>query len=172
MIRHVRVSNLCITRSAPAIQIMSSYNGKGNTTIDDISFTNLSMTNCSRPFEITEGSEEHAKVTNIVVENVRAEVYGFVNFKVTNTDTVKNITLRNWSVKMIEGPEVTEPGAFRMRGTVWFRGKNAENLTLDQFAVYDDSGCLSQWNDGLFRFENCENLKLQGITLNDQPVEF
>jgi hypothetical protein len=73
---------------------------------------------------------------------------------------------------MIEGPEVTSEGAIRMRGNVWFRGKNAKNLTLDQFAIYDDNNYLSTWKDGLFSFDNCENLKLQGVTLNDEPVQF
>ncbi len=171
-IRHVRVSNIAITRGAPAIHLMSSYMGKGSTSIEDASFSNISIANCARPFEITEHSAEAtATIRDITVENVRAETYGYVHLNVINENTVENINLRNWQVILKEGPQPVVPRCYERRGTVWFRGQNVKDLTLDHFKIQDPDGFLSIWQDGLFHLPNCENLTANCVTLNGKPTQ-
>ena len=172
-IRHVRVSNITVTRGAPAIQIMSSYMRKGSTSIEDVSFSNISITNCARPIEITECSEPDAnvRIRDITVENVRVETYGYVHLNVENKTTVENINLRNWQVILKDGPKPIVPRCYERRGTVWFRGQYVKDLTLSNFKIQDPDGFLSIWQDGLFNLSDCENLKFENVTLNGKPVE-
>lgn len=171
VIRHVRVSNITITRGAPAIQIMSSYMGKGYCSIEDASFSHISMTNCARPFEITEGSADaNAFIRDITVENVRCETYGYVHLRVENPNTVENVSLRNWQILMKDGPKPVVPKCYERRGTVWFRGKHVKDLSLENFKIQDPDGYLSIWQDGLFDLPDCENLLMKNITLNGKPI--
>ena len=172
-IRHVRVSNVTIFRGYPAIQIMSSYQRKGSTSIEDVSFSNLSITNCSRVMEITECSAPDADVSirDITIENVCAETYGYVHLIVENQNTVENVNLRNWQVILKDGPRPTTQKSFDRRGTVWFRGQHVKDLTLDHFKIRDPEGHLSTWQDGLFRLTDCENLTFNDVTLNGRPVK-
>lgn len=172
-IRHVRVSNITVTRGAPAIQIMSSYMRKGSTSIEDVSFSNLSMTNCARVMEITECSapDANVRIRDITVENVRAETYGYVHLNVENPTTVENINLRNWQVILTDGPKPIVPKCYERRGTVWFRGQYVKDLTLSNFKIQDPDSYLSIWQDGLFNLPNCENLKFENVTLNGKAVE-
>lgn len=171
-IRHVRVSNIAITRGAPAVHIMSSYMGKGCCSIYDASFTNLSISNASRAFEITEHSEGGtASIRDITVENVRCETYGYIHLNVANENTVENINLRNWQILLEDGPKPVVPKCYERRGTVWFRGQHVKDLTLDNFKIQDPDGFLSIWQDGLFALPNCENVTFKNVTLNGKPVE-
>ncbi len=172
LIQHVRVTGITITRGAPAIQIMSSYIGKGSCSIIDASFSNISIANSARPFEITEGSAQgNAVIRDITVENVRCETYGYVHLRVDNKNTVENINLRNWQVIMKEGPEPVVPQCYERRGTVWFRGKYVKDLTLSNFKIQDPENHLSIWQDGLFQLPECENLVLDNVTLNGKPIQ-
>jgi hypothetical protein len=151
---------------------MSSYMGKGCCSIYDASFTNLSISNASRAFEITEHSEGGtASIRDITVENVRCETYGYIHLNVANENTVENINLRNWQILLEDGPKPVVPKCYERRGTVWFRGQHVKDLTLDNFKIQDPDGYLSIWQDGLFALPNCENVTFKNVTLNGKPVE-
>ena len=169
-IRHARYSNICIPRASKGIQIMTSYQGKGNVSIDDISFSNLSITNCARPFEISEKSQDCATVSNVVVENVDAQMYGYFHLNCTNKNTVKNITLRNWHVAMVDGPKPMFPKCYKMRGTVWFRASNIESLRFEKFTITDEEGYIKTWEDGAFAIKDCTQLYAQDLTLNGKEI--
>ena len=97
IIRHVRISNICMTRGAAGVTLMTSYLGHGHVSIEDVIISNVSMTNCAKPLEVLESSIEKATIKDVMIENVNAEVYAFVRMKCENEDTVSNIVLKNWS---------------------------------------------------------------------------
>ena len=170
-IRHVRVSNVCITRCGAAIKFMSAYHGIGNTVIDDVYFSGISITKCSKPFELVEQSLNKATITNILIENVNAEIYGFVEFNVQNTDTVKNIKLKNWRMKTYDGMKPFSDKCYEQQGTFWFRAENTHDLKLEDFSLYDEIDHLARWSDGTFSFKNCQDLSLLNVTVNDKVIE-
>ncbi len=169
VIRHVRVSNICITRGAPAVCIMSSYNGRGHVSIKDVIFSNVSVTGCARPFEIVEGSD--AAIEDLTLENFRVEAYGYFHLRSDFENSVRNVTLRNWDVTMVDGPKPIVPRDFERRGTVWFRAKNINKLTLENFNVRDPEGYLSTWQDGLFDFDGCREHTLSNVTVNEKEYK-
>ncbi len=172
-IRHVRVSNICITRGAPGICIMSSYMGNGATTIEDVSFSNISMANCSRPFEITEASKDcAATIKDVTVENVRAEVYGFLNFRISNENTVENIVFRNWKVVMVDGYKPFSQKCLDLMGDHWMRLNNTKGLRLENFALVDDGNYLSAWKKGVVEVVNCPDAVFENCTVNGEPMKF
>ncbi len=160
-IRHVRVSNITITRGAPMIQFMSAYKGHGNVTIQDVNFSNISASNCARALELDESAG--VKIENITLENIRVETQGYFNLRSDFSDTVNNITLRNWDVILTEAPEIKVPRDYERKGSVWFRAKNINSLKLEGIHVYDNGGHLCAWEDGTFSFDGCDGLEVRDV---------
>ena len=163
LIRHVRISNITITRAAPAITLMSSYHGKGHVSIEDVSIMNVSATNCARGIEIWEGAG--VPIRNVVFENIFIETDGYFVLQSDAPHNVSNVTMRNLRVILTDGPKPVTPRDLERKGTVWFRATNIDNLTLDGVNVRDENGYLDAWEDGIFSFVGCE-----GLTLNDVRV--
>ena len=105
---------------------------------------------------------------NITLENIRVETQGYFNLKSDFTDTVNNITLRNWEVYLTEAPEIKVPRDYERVGSVWFRANNINALTLENIHVYDNGGYLSAWKDGMFKFDGCDDLKTNDVMLNGE----
>jgi len=165
IIRHLRITNLTITRGAPAICLMSTYNRHGHVSIEDVSITNVSAMNCTRALDIVE--EAGVPIRNITLENFTLEIYGYFHLRSEYPDSVSNITLRNWDVTMIEGPQPVREKDYLRRGTVWFRASNIKGLKLENFAVHDPDGHIPEiWKDGEFLFEGCEDRLLTNVTVN------
>ena len=169
IVRHVRVSNICITRGAPAVCVMSTYHKHGGLTIQDAIFSNVSVTGCARPFEIVE--EAGVPITDIVLENFNVETYGYFHLHADEKGSVSNVVLRNWDVKLVDGPKPIVERDYERRGTVWFRAENIGGLKLENFKVTDKEGYLANWQDGSFRFVGCEDRVLQQATLNGENIE-
>ena len=166
-IRHVRVSNIAITRGAPAVCVMSSYNGHGHVDIEDVTFSNVSVVGCARPFEIVEGSG--ATIKNVLLENFNVETYGYFHLRSDFPESVSNITLRNWKVTLVDGPKPIVPRDFERRGKVWFRAEHINSLHLENFEVCDPDGFLKTWENGVFDFKECHNIKLSNLTVDGKP---
>jgi hypothetical protein len=148
---------------------MSAYKGHGDVTIQDVNFSNISATNCTRVLEMDESAG--VKIENITLENIRVETQGYFNLKSDFSDTVNNITLRNFDVIMTEAPEIKVQRDYERRGTVWFRANNINALTLENIHVYDNGSYLSAWEDGTFKFNGCSDLKIKDVMLNGEKVE-
>ncbi len=168
-IRHVRVSNIAITRGAPAVCVMSSYNGYGNVDIEDAIFSNISVVGCARPFEIVEGAG--ASIKDIVLENFNVECYGYFHLRSSFPESVSNITLRNWVLTMVEGPQPLNPRDFERRGEVWFRAERINGLHLENFEVRDPKSLLKTWKNGVFDFTECLGKTLSGVTVNGEKQD-
>lgn len=163
-IRHVRISNITITRAAPAVTLQSSYHGYGSVSIEDVGIVNVSATDCARVFEIVEGA--NVAIKDVTLENFNVETGGFFNLYSDYPDSVSNINMRNWKITMTEGPEIKLPRDFERKGTVWFRAKNIGEFTLENVSIIDPNGYIGAWEDGVFKFDGCKELKLCGVKIN------
>ena len=168
-IRHIRISNITVTRGAPLIQIQSSYMGWGDVTISDVSFSNISAANCPRVFMLDESAD--VKIQNITMENIRVETQGYFDLSSNFPDSVSNITFRNWDIILREPPEIKIEKDYVRRGTHWFRARNINGLKLEGIRVFDDGNYLAQWEGGMVRFDGCEDRKLADVTVNGLPVQ-
>jgi hypothetical protein len=50
-------------------------------------------------------------------------------------------------------------------GTYWFRAKNINGLTMENFIVEDPNGYLAAWKDGVFLFEGCDDRTLSNVNV-------
>ncbi len=69
IIRHVRVSNITIERTAFPLNFMTAYRGHGEAFISDVNFSNISVTFCAFPI-LLQG--ECGAIRDITIENYRA----------------------------------------------------------------------------------------------------
>lgn len=168
IIRHVRISNITITRGAPAITLMSSYHGKGHVAIEDVSIVNVSATSCARGVEIWESAG--VPIRNVTLENFDMETDGYFVLEATVPHCVSNVTLRNFRIHMTDGQKPVTPRDFERKGTVWFRATNIDGLTLDGMQIEDNGGYLDAWEDGIFSFDGCEDRTLRDVRVNGETV--
>jgi hypothetical protein len=148
---------------------MSSYNGHGHVEIENVIFSNISVTGCARPFEIVEGND--AAIKDILLENFRVECYGYFHLRSDFATSVSNVTLRNWCVTMVDGPKPLVPRDFERRGDVWFRAERISGLHLEDFEVRDPNGLLQAWKNGAFRLTDCRNSLFERVTVNNKSYE-
>ena len=165
-IRHVRISNITITRAAPALTLQSSYHGRGSVSIEDVEVTNVSAKNCARVFEILEGA--NVPIKNVTLNNWSVETDGYFSLNSDFPDSVSDVTLKNFRIKMTDGPKPTIPRDLERKGRSWFRAKNIGSLHLEGFSVLDDGDFLSAWEDGIFSFEGCKDLSTAKISVNSK----
>lgn len=170
LVRHIRISNICIHRGANAVRIMTAYQGRGCVSIEDVSISHLTATNTALLFTILEQSKNCAHVRDIAMQDIRGEVYGFVKLHSDNPDTVSNITLRNWDVTLIQGPEYFGGVNRAKQGQGWFRGKNIHNLNVDNLTLHDSDDQLTTWGGHVLALENCRAAKLSGFTYNGKTI--
>ena len=156
-----------MTRGAAGITLMTSYLGHGHVSIEDVVISNVSMANCAKPLEVLESSVERATIKDVTIENVVAEVYAFVRMRCENEGTVSNIVLKNWRVKLTDGPAPITERDVERHGDVWFTATNVKGLRLENFAVSDEEGYLCAWRDGVFSFDGCTT-ELVGATVNGE----
>ena len=161
-IRHVRVNNLTVTRGGPLFTIATGYRGLGHVSIEDVRFSNVSATNIAVPVDLSEQSATDIK--NITMENCYVETYGNCKFYSDSTETVRNITLRNFHCKLIPGPEPFTNADLKRRGTIYFRAENIRELTLENVRIDADPELMAPWTDGVFGFINCPDLVLKNVT--------
>jgi len=172
MVRHARISNICIYRGANAVRLMSAYQGHGHVSIEDISISHISVTNTALLFSVLEDSANCAHIKDITMEDVHAEVYGFVIMRSPNLDTVNNICLRNIDATMIKGPEYFGGINRAKQGIGWLRGTHINNLKLEQVAVHDPDDQLSIYGGQFFALTDCQNPQISNVTYNNQPVQY
>jgi len=165
-IRHVRISNITITRAAPAITLQSSYCGRGCVSIEDVGVIHVSATNCARVFEIVEGA--NVSIKDVTLENFYVETNGYFHLYSDFSDSVSNITMRNWKITMTAPPEHKIPRDYERKGTVWFRARNICNFTLENISVNDENNDIGAWQDGSFSFDGCKGLKFLGVSINGE----
>jgi hypothetical protein len=132
--------------------------------IEDVIFSNVSVTGCARPFEIVEGVG--ATIKDVLLENFNVECYGYFHLRSNFPESVSNITLRNWIVTMVDGPKPLVPRDYERRGEVWFRAERINGLHLEGFEVRDPHGLLSTWKNGVFAFTECQDHSMSCVTVN------
>ena len=68
-------------------------------------------------------------------------------------------------------PEIKIEKDYVRKRTHWFRAKNIQMLKLDGIHIIDNNNYLSQWEGGVFQFDNCNGKKLTDVTINDLPMQ-
>lgn len=168
LIRHIRISNITITRASPAINFMTTYNSYGDVSIEDVSIVNVSAVDSTRGMEIIQGGD--AYVRRITVENFYVETDGYFKLQADCPHSVSDIVLRNCRIVQTGALKAVNPRQVDRRGTSWFRAKNIDNLKLENVQIEDEGDYLSTWKDGVFSFDDCSSTQLNNVTLNGKEL--
>ena len=163
-IRHIRISNITVTRGSP-LYVMTAYGGAGGVSIEDVTVSNVSGTNCLLPMKMYEYAG--VPLRNIILENFVIEADSYFEIHSDFADSVSDITLRNWKIILKEPPVPTTEEDIKRMGTYWFRAKNINRLTMENFVVEDPNGYLAAWRDGAFLFEGCDDRKLINVAVKE-----
>lgn len=161
-IRHVRISNITVTRGSP-LYMMTAFSGVGGVSIEDVTVSNVSGTNCLLPMKMYEYAG--VPLRNITLENFVVEADSYFELCSFFPDSTSDITLRNWRVILREPPKPTVQKDIDRMGTYWFRAKSIRRLTVENFVVEDPNGYLSAWRDGAFLFEGCDDRRVSGVEI-------
>ena len=164
LIRHIRISNITISRAAPAITVMSTYGGRGGVSIEDVAVSGVSATNLCQIVELIE--EAGSPIRDIVLEGFNVETDGFFRMRSSCPDSVRGVTLRNWMIKMNEPPVPSTEHDKRWRPSAWCYAENIGELHVDGLAVADPHGYTEDpWDNGRFFFVNCDGQRLENIDI-------
>ena len=153
-IRHIRVSNITVSRAGCGLHFMTSYGGSGEAHIEDVTFSNISMCNVAWPIKM-EGSV--GEIKNVVIDNVRA--YSFAGVKIIPgaLGVVSDVKLRDFDMFVTKEARTLEERHRLVRGEYMFYAMNAKGLVLDNLRVITDADALATWS-GKFKTDNCDGL--------------
>lgn len=163
-IRHIRVHGIVIERGGEAINLMTSYCGRGEVPIEDVNFSDISATNVSFPINIS----SNAYIRNITIENFRCHATASVNIyalpKCSGGDgslgEITNIMLKNIEIFMTEPALQPSEAMYAQRGEAIIHGENASDILLDGVRIHISEELLKDWND-VTRFENCGGAEIR-----------
>lgn len=153
-LRHVRVSNITIARAGNALHFMTSYQGKGESHIEDVSFTNISADKVSSPIKM-EG--QTAEIRNVVVDNMKTNCIAAIRIIPTENCVVSNVQLRNIDMYVKkEEREITEQHLLK-RGNHMVEINGADDVLLENVSVFAEDDVLPLWKSK-YSEENSTNV--------------
>lgn len=124
-IRHVRVSNLVVSRAGNLITYATSYMGRGKAFIEDIGFSDISAYNVCRMIDCV---VENGAVKNLVMKNMNVNAKGGICVIQKEDGCVSDFTLRDINLEVNEKKKPEEKYLVNV--------SNTNNVMLDGVKVY------------------------------------
>ncbi|MBO5315510.1 MAG: hypothetical protein J6B48_03670 [Clostridia bacterium] len=156
-VRHVRVSNVTVARAGTAIQLMTSYSGRGEAKIEDVNFSDISVCEAGWPLRV-EGGNGYIK--NISLNNIRAYSLAGVRIIPDNKGVLSNLSFNNFELRVIKDGRKLLPHQLQGRGDDMFYAKNAQDLHLTSLRVIADDDTVNDWSSK-FKVEDCDGLVIR-----------
>jgi len=156
LIRHVRISNLTVPEGAILFTFMTSFDGHGHVSMEDIHISGVSATHIVSPLYLYTSNE--AYIRNVSFENIYVETYIGSELTASLPDTISDITLRNFTCKIVPG-HLTEED-YLERDDYIFYAHNVSGLTLDHFKIHVSDEHL-RLRKGLMQMDACPDLEIR-----------
>ena len=123
-IRHIRISNLVISRAGNLITYATSYMGHGKAVIEDIGFSDISAYNVCRMIDCV---VENGAVKNAVMKNMNVTARGGICVIQKDTGCISDFTLRDINLEVNEKKKPEEKYLVNV--------SNTNNVILDSVKV-------------------------------------
>jgi len=123
-IRHVRISNLVVSRAGNLITYATSYMGRGEAHIEDISFTDISAYNVCRMIDCV---VEKGTVKNAVMKSMNINARGGICIVQKDEGCISDLTLRDIRVEVNEKKKPEEKYLVNVSDT--------DNVVLDNVNI-------------------------------------
>ena len=151
-IRHVRVSNLVISRAGHLITYSTSYNGRGEANVEDIAFSDISAHNVCHMMHCC---VEKGSVKKVMIKNINVASRGGMCIIQKGDGVISGVVLKdiNLDVNNKKMPEEKYLIAIQ----------NTENVTMDSVKVTCNA---DEWEEVLYT-DNNKNLCLTDVSHED-----
>lgn len=153
-IRHIRVSNVTVSRAGCGLHFMTSYNGSGEALIEDVNFSGISMCNTGWPIKM-EGSNGYIK--NVTIDNLRAESLASIKVIPECKGVVSSLALRGIDLIVVKDERELLPHQIEARGEHMFFARNVDNMRLFDVRVTSDDEVAPLWTSK-FKAEDCDGM--------------
>lgn len=153
-IKHVRISNITVSRCRELLQFCTAYLTEGCACIEDVYVNNISSNDTDRMISMF--GNNGAYVKDIHIENVRSDAAS-MSYIHQNDGIIDNVTLRNVEIHAFDRYEHLDDSILEMRGHYIFSVKNATGVVLDNVRLKGD---FSQKKDRV-EFVNCDDMKIK-----------
>ena len=128
-IRHIQVANITICFAGVAFCFHPEWAGTGATPIDDLSITNISVSNVALLWELH--VDNGTKVSNLRFCNVHAETMNAFMFRISKMNCIRNIFFRDIYIRAIEDTvSLTKDAQFP-----FVHLENIENLCIENMQL-------------------------------------
>ena len=149
-IRHVRVSNLVVSRAGNLITYATSYMGRGEAHIEDISFTDISAYNVCRMIDCV---VEKGTVKNAVMKNMSINARGGICIVQKDEGCISDLTLGDIKLEVNEKKKPDEKYLVNVSGT--------NKVVLDNINVL----CIEDDWEEVFHLQDNRGLVVKGDKL-------
>lgn len=134
-IRHIRVSDIVVSRCMNLVQFCTAYKDIGRANIEDVNFSGISAQHTDRGLDLF--ARNGAVIRNVTFENIRA-TSAMENTIKCYKGVIDNVTVRNLQLLFADkAPELSEESLERM-GSCLLTVSGASNVTLDSVRVDGD----------------------------------
>ena len=150
-IRHVRISNITVSRSRELFQFCTAYLDIGCACIEDLYINNVSATDTDRAISMFANNGSYVK--DVCIENVRSTACS-MSYIHANNGVIDNIRIKNFEICVFDRYESLDDETLNMRGHHVFSAKNVSRLRLEDVKIFND---FKQRKEKII-IENCNGL--------------
>jgi len=155
IIRHVRISNIVITRGTVGVEFSLDYLGNGRTCVEDIHFNGISAVGLSFPIILIGRNGSYAR--NISFEDIYVEAIAAIKIIALHENLFSDIALRNVTFQLEEGPEELTEEVRNHRGHYMIEALNVNIFSMENIHIKSNLEVAKKWTD-IIKADACHNL--------------
>ena len=158
-IRHIRISDIVITRGGAGATIQTSFNGNGAADISDINISNVSAVNVSFPFEIY---SEVGSIRHLTLQNMRFEAIAAAKVFCNHDESMENVLLKE--IDIFIKPETTEltDENIERRGRSMLSLSNVKGARLNNVRIFSQDS--TTWRDKA-EIVGCDDISIENCLI-------
>lgn len=159
-IRHIRVSNISVSRAGTVINFATSYNSNGCAEIEDVNFTGISAYDTA--FAI-KAEANIGSIRNVTLSDIRAYTLSGINLSAGNGGVIENFNIKDAEIHLLPEKEELTPRRRAARGDTVVTLKGVKDSSIKNVKVYGESQVLQTW-DGPIGIADCSDLTVENIS--------
>ncbi len=157
-IRHIRVSNITLSRAGVGLHFMPTIHKHGCIDIEDVNFSNISAVNVGYPMLI---GGDAGSVKNIVLDNIRMEAKAESEIAAHDSCVVSDLLLRDVQLRLCDEKRPFTERTLKERGLTALRVENAQRIRMERVSVTAEDSVAGTWQ-AMYAEKECS-----GIQKND-----
>ena len=141
-IRHVRISNITLSRAGVGLHFMPTIHSKGCIDIEDMNFSNVSAVNVGYPMLI---GGDAGSVKNVVLDNIRMEAKAESEIAARGSCVVSGLLLRDIQLRLCDEKRPFTERTLKERGLTALRIENVQCIRMERVSVTAEDSVADTW---------------------------